>query len=173
MLRDLYIPLNFYKMVRFSFVFHTLGLPSRPPLTGAPRGPGRKVPHADNLYIPLNFYKMVRFSFVFHTFGLPSRPPLAGVPRGPGRKVPHGVHFECFWAPGSGCPKECFLSAVWRFLIPKSAKKHSKSTPWGTPSQAPNTTQKALRGALSGPVLWDFSADPPPPKDLFGDIFFD
>ena len=61
--------------------------------------------------------------------------------------MPHGVLFECFWAPGSECPKECF----WAFSSPKKAKKHSKSTLWGTPSQVPKNTQKALRGALSGP----------------------
>ena len=42
---------------------------------------------------------------------------------------------------------ECFLA----FFSPKKAKKHSKSTLWGTPRQAPKVAQKALRGALSGP----------------------
>ena len=70
---------------------------------------------------------------------------------GPGQKVPHGVLFECFWAPGSECRTECFLSVFWGFLCPRSAQKHSKSTLWGTPSQASTSTQKALRGALSGP----------------------
>ena len=46
---------------------------------------------------------------------LRSGPPFTGVLRGPGRKVPPGVFFQCFWAPGSECPKECFLSAFWRF----------------------------------------------------------
>ena len=46
---------------------------------------------------------------------LRSRPPFTGVLRGPGWKVPPGVLFECFWAPASECPKECFLSACWRF----------------------------------------------------------
>ena len=36
---------------------------------------------------------------------------------------------------------------------PKNAKKHSKSTLWGTPRQVPKIAQKALRGALSGPGL--------------------
>ena len=82
------------------------------------------------------------------TVALRSRPPCTGVPRGPGRKVLHGVLFECFWAPASECNTECFLSALWRFLSPKtcqkalkkhslghsepSAQKHSKSTPWST-----------------------------------------
>ena len=44
---------------------------------------------------------------------------------------------------------ECFLA----FFGPKNAKKHSKSTLWGTPRQVPKIAQKALRGALSGPGL--------------------
>ena len=35
---------------------------------------------------------------------------------------------------------ECFLA----FLGPKNAKKHSKSTLWGTPRQVPKIAQKAL-----------------------------
>ena len=68
-----------------------------------------------------------------------------------GEVPPPGVLFGQFWAPASECPKECFLSAFWRFLGPKNAKKHSKSTLWGTPRQVPKPAQKALRGALSGP----------------------
>ena len=49
--------------------------------------------------------------------------------------VPQRVLFECFLA----------------FFGPKNAKKHSKSTLWGTPRQVPKIAQKALRGALSGP----------------------
>ena len=82
---------------------------------------------------------------------LRSLPPFAGVPRDLGLKVPHGVLSEQFWAPASKCPKECFSSGFWRFLAPKSAKNHSKSTLWGTPRQVPKIAQKALRGALSGP----------------------
>ena len=68
--------------------------------------------------------------------------------RGPGRKVPPGVLFQCFWAPGSECPRECFLA----LLGPKNAKKHSKSTLWGTRSQVPKThTEKALRGGTFRP----------------------
>ena len=96
-------------------------------------------------------WSLLKDRHVFYLQVLASRPPITGVLRGPGRKVPHGVLFECSWAPGSECPTECFLSAFWRFLSPKSAKKHSKSTSWGTPSQVPNNTQKALREALSGP----------------------
>ena len=65
---------------------------------------------------------------------LRSQPPFTGVLRGPGRKVPPGVLFECFWAPGSECSKECLLSVFWRFLGPKT----------------PKNTQKALFGALGG-----------------------
>ena len=41
----------------------------------------------------------------------------------------------------------CFLA----FLGLKNAKKHPKRTLWGTRSQVPKDTQKALRGALSSP----------------------
>ena len=103
------------------------------------------------------------FPEIFKPLFLRSQPPFTGVVRGPGRKVPHGVLFECFWAPGSECPKKCFLSAFWHFLAQKSAKKHlkkhslghsepgaqkhSKSTPWGT----------FRPGPLSTPVksVWD------------------
>ena len=59
---------------------------------------------------------------------LRSRPPFTAVLRGPGLKVPPGVLFGCFWAPGSECPKECFLA----LFSPKNAE----------------STQKALFGAL-------------------------
>ena len=68
------------------------------------------------------------------------RPPMTGVPSGPGRKVPHGLLFRVFGAPGSECPKECFLSTFWHFWGSKRAKKHWKSTLWA------KSTQKALRG---------------------------
>ena len=78
---------------------------------------------------------------------LRSRPPFTGVLQAPGPESDPGVLFERFWAPGSECPKECSLSAFWRFWGSKSAKKHSKS-------QVPKIAQKALRGALSGPGAW-------------------
>ena len=72
--------------------------------------------------------------------------------QGPGRKVPPGVLFQCFWAPGSKCPfLSAFVSAFWRFWGLKNAKKHSKRGTW---SQVPQNTEKALRGALSGPGPW-------------------
>ena len=63
---------------------------------------------------------------------LRSRPLFRGVLRGPGRKVLPEVLFERFWAPGSECPKECFLSAFCHF--------------WG--STRARSTQKTLFGAL-------------------------
>ena len=93
--------------------------------------------------------------------------------RGLGPKVPHGVLFECFWAPGSECPTECFLSAFWHFLSPKSAKehskkhslghsepgaqKHSKSTPWGTFGRRPLNTP--VNGGRDRRFGSDFSLD--------------
>ena len=53
---------------------------------------------------------------------LRSRPPFTGGPRGLGQKVPHRVLFECFWAPGSECPKECFSRAFGHFWGSKSTK---------------------------------------------------
>ena len=74
---------------------------------------------------------------------------------------------ECSGARAGKCPAECFSSAFEHlprsapksafrvlfvaFLGLKSAKKHSKNTLWGTPRQVPKNTQKAFRGALSGP----------------------
>ena len=51
--------------------------------------------------------------------------------------VPHGVLFEVFWA--------C--------LGPKKSQKALKGTLWGTPSQEPKSTQKALVGHFpAGPL---------------------
>ena len=44
---------------------------------------------------------------------------------------------------GKKTSPECIFQA--------NAKKHSKSTLWGTPRQVPEIAQEALRGALSGP----------------------
>ena len=51
---------------------------------------------------------------------------------------------------------ECFSARLGLKKRQKKKKKHSKSTPWGTPSQVPKSTQKALHaiGALSGPGPW-------------------
>ena len=46
------------------------------------------------------------------------------------------------------------MGAFWQSWGSKSAKKHSKNTLWGTPSQVPRNTQKALRGAISSPGCW-------------------
>ena len=82
---------------------------------------------------------------------LRSRPPFTGVLRGPGRKVPPGVLFERFWATGCEYPQKVLFECFLAFFSPKNAKKHSKSTLWGTRRQVPKNTQKALRGALQWP----------------------
>ena len=88
------------------------------------------------------------------TFGeLPceSRPPFTGVLLGPG---PESAPRSAFWAILGTClgvPQRVFFECFLAFLGPKNAKKHSKSTLWGTPRQVPKIAQKALRGALSGP----------------------
>ena len=81
--------------------------------------------------------------------------------------IPAAIYRSAFRARAGKCPPECFLSNVGHlprsapksafralfgvFLGLKNAKKHSKSTLWGTPRQVPKIAQKALRGALSGP----------------------
>ena len=63
--------------------------------------------------------------------------------RGPGRKVLPGLLFERFWGTWLRVPQrvlfECFL---FYFLSPKSAKKHSKSTLWGTRTRCPKLLKK-------------------------------
>ena len=66
-------------------------------------------------------------------------------------KCPPGVLLQCFWAPGSECPKECFLECFLASLGLKNAKKHSKSALWGTRSQVPKNTEKALRSGTFRP----------------------
>ena len=66
---------------------------------------------------------------------LRSRPPFTGVLLGPG---PESAPRSAFWAILGTC-------------LGVHAKKHSKSTLWGTPRQVPKIAQKALRGALCGP----------------------
>ena len=64
---------------------------------------------------------------------------------------------QCFWVLLGTClgvPQRVLFECFLALLGLKSAKKHSKSTLWGTPRQVPKTTQKALRGALSGPGPW-------------------
>ena len=82
--------------------------------------------------------------------------------------IPAAIYRSAFKARAWKCPPECFLGnfghlprsapksafrVLLAFLGPKNAKKHSKSTLWGTPRQVPKIAQKALRGALSGPGL--------------------
>ena len=58
---------------------------------------------------------------------------------------------EKFWAPASECPKECFLSAFWRFLGLKMTKSTQKALFGALRGRCPKLPKKALRGALSGP----------------------
>ena len=70
---------------------------------------------------------------------------------GPG---PESAPRSAFWAILGTClgvPQRVLFGSFLAFLGPKTAKKHSKSTLWGTPRQVPKIAQKALRGALSGP----------------------
>ena len=85
---------------------------------------------------------------------LRSCPPCTGVLRGPSRKVPHGVLFECFGHLPRSAPKSVFWALFGTCRAKKKAKKHSKSTLWGTPRQVPKGTQKALFGAHSGSGSW-------------------
>ena len=65
----------------------------------------------------LKCYKTLRF-----------RPAFTGVLSSPGQKVAYGVLCGCFWALGSECPKQCFLTVSWCFLAPttpKNTRKHS------------------------------------------------
>ena len=82
-------------------------------------------------------------TYAFATLDLPGKLAILTAiyrsAQGPGQKVPRGVLVECFWAPGSECPKECFWSAAWRLWSPKSSQ---------------TTLEKALRGALCGPGPW-------------------
>ena len=84
-------------------------------------------------------------------FKLRSRPPFTGVLLGPG---PESAPRSVFWAILGTClgvPQRVLFKCFLAFLGPKNAKKHSKSTLWGTPRQVPKIAQKALRGGLSGP----------------------
>ena len=81
----------------------------------------------------------------------PPRDPLTGVLLGPG---PESAPRSAFWAILGTClgvPQRVLFECFLAFFGPKNAKKHSKSTLWGTPRQVPKIAQKALRGALSGP----------------------
>ena len=57
--------------------------------------------------------------------------PFTGVPRGPRRKVTHGELLECFWAPGSECPKALNKHSVGHF----PAQAHGHSCKWRLGSQ--------------------------------------
>ena len=82
--------------------------------------------------------------------------------RGSGWKVPPGVLFECFGEPGSECPKECFLSAFWRFWgqkalfgalggrCPKTLKKHSGGA---LSARAPEHSCKWRLGSQNNPEV--------------------
>ena len=107
-----------------------------------------------------------------------SRPPSPGVPRGLGRKVLQRVLLECFWAPASGCPNELSeerLLTFWSPVVAKEhsskyslghseprARKHSRSTLWGTSRPGPLGFRKRLveERALppkEGTVTWHWT----------------
>ena len=65
--------------------------------------------------------------------------------------MPPEVLFGQFLGTCLGVPQRVLFECFLAFFGPKNAKKHSKSTLWGTPRQVPKIAQKALRGALSGP----------------------
>ena len=67
--------------------------------------------------------------------------------QGPGpESAPPGVLFECFWAPGSECPQECFLSAFWRSLAPKTPKSTQKGLFGALGARCPKTLKKHSGG---------------------------
>ena len=53
---------------------------------------------------------------------------------------------ECFWAPGLECPKECLLSAFWRFFSPKSAKSTQKAHFGALRARCPKALEKRSVG---------------------------
>ena len=59
---------------------------------------------------------------------LRARPPFTG------RKVPQRSAFWVILGTWLGVPHGVLFECFWHFLSAKSAKKRSKSTPWGTPS---------------------------------------
>ena len=100
----------------------------------------------------ITFWKIgISWAETFLRFVLRSRPPFTGVLLGLG---PESAPRSAFWAILGTClgvPQRVLFECFLAFLGPKNAKKHSKSTLWGTPRQVPKIAQKALRGALSGP----------------------
>ena len=65
--------------------------------------------------------------------------------------MPPGVLFGQFWAPASECPKECFLSAFWRFWSLKTPKSTQKAVFGALRGRCPKLPKKHSGGALSGP----------------------
>ena len=72
----------------------------------------------------------------------------------------------CFWALASECPTESFLSVFWYLWgrAKKDAKKHSKRTLWGTPSQVPKSTQKHSVGHFPARAPEHFCMRAPPKR---------
>ena len=71
--------------------------------------------------------------------------------QGPGPESASRSAFRVVLGTWLGVPQRVFFECFLAFFRPKSAKKHPKSTLWGTPRQLPKITRKALREALSGP----------------------
>ena len=66
--------------------------------------------------------------------------------QGPGPESAPRSAFWVFLGTWLPVPQRVLLECFLAFLGLNNAKKHSRSTLWGTRSQVPNNTQKALRG---------------------------
>ena len=89
----------------------------------------------------------------FFVVKLRSRPPFTGVLLGPGAESAPRSAFWAILGTCLGVPQRVLFECFLAFFGPKNAKKHSKSTLWGTPRQVPKIAQKALRGHFPARAL--------------------